>query len=86
MGVWDGEGQDLGPLGHHPRVDAVVGLGRVRVQVYLLGRGAQAGSSQDGGKPMPKVLPSFTPSLRRSTNMHLLFRQWSPRVAKPNTG
>lgn len=73
MGVRDGEGQDLIPLGHHPCVDAVAGLGGVRVQVYLLGREAQAGPGQDWGKPTPKGFPSFTPSHSHSTHMHVLF-------------
>lgn len=50
MGLWDGEGQDLGPLGHRPCVDAVAGLGRVRVQVHLSGRGGMSTAKSGLGR------------------------------------
>lgn len=48
VGLWDGEGQDLGPLGHRPHVDAVAGPGRVRVEVHLSARG---GPVRGGANP-----------------------------------
>lgn len=72
MGLWDGEGQDLGALGHRPCADAVAGLGRVRVEVHLSGREAQGEPSQSWGKPTQKALPSLALSLRHSTNMPVI--------------
>lgn len=72
MGLWDGEGQDLGPLGHGPCVDAVAGFGRVRVQVHLSGTEAGTEPSQGWGKTTPQASSSLTPPLRHSTNMPVI--------------